>query len=962
MKISFQNQDIKQSEKINTLSNKTGSSKKVDAGAKAAVFEKENPKDSKLNSLLPGASDKNKVKKSLTDLRDEAGAFDASVNMNYRVVLSNTLSPKDYAKAQEQGFDHYTMDPDDVVTIQDRIKAEVAKGGEVIIGYNDSMDEDVLAEALGSETLARSMERAYAEADLPLSEENIEDVVKAKNLADSLTVPTEDAAVYLIENDLDLSIWGLYLSENSGSISSKDSFIFDTTREVLPAKKETDLTRTENAGLLEQVKNIVKEAGYEENSKEALCAAQWLLDKELPVNKESIDKYLELGKVEFPISDRELARISANAVASGEKPINGKLIQNEKRIETIPEKAVRLEQYYFSEEAEKTITARIHLEEIRLSMTAEVNIKLLESDYFIDTAPIEEFIESLKEAEKQVASGYFKNLTENEGEAVEKYRLMNEVNRAVSEVKEAPALTVGTFTNKTFEDVTFGEFRDEAVKSRDSYVKAGESYEALMTAPRSDLGDNIKKAFSNVTSLAREIGVETSEDNLRAIRILGYNSMEITRANVERISEADIFVRSIITKMNPAAVLNMIREGVNPLETSFAELNTYFDSQQTGGYEQTAKSYSEFLYGLEMQDNITPEERESYIGIYRLIRQVEKSEGAAIGTLLDERAQLSFKNLLTAARTRRFRGIDVRVDESTGGIRELVKAGTDIMDQIGKAFEGRRFEEENADLRKALDTSAENANILDRADISKTAENLVAIENLLENSNALYDELLKYEKTEKKVRDAAKLFAEDSSFEDFDKTYDEATSEIYDATEELAEEPETYLDLKSLSLVRRELGLSIKISDITDPLADRDYVIPMEFGDEISKVRLSFRRAGGNANVSINTVIEDEEIQAYFELSHGILEGYLAQNSENALKKLKAVADIFGESLKEDGNFNDITFTGLPVIKPDMQNKKAVLSEKNKPGKDAQVNVSDGSERRILLQVTKVFLQVLGRA
>ena len=79
---------------------------------------------------------------------------------NYRIVLSNMMSAKDYAKACEEGFDCYSLGSDDTVTILDRIKAEVAKSGDVIVGYNDSLDSAKLAEALGSESLANSFERA----------------------------------------------------------------------------------------------------------------------------------------------------------------------------------------------------------------------------------------------------------------------------------------------------------------------------------------------------------------------------------------------------------------------------------------------------------------------------------------------------------------------------------------------------------------------------------------------------------------------------------------------------------------------------------------------------------------------------------------------------------------------------------------------------------------------------------
>ena len=48
---------------------------------------------------------------------------------------------------------------------------------------------------------------------------------------------------------------------------------------------------------------------------------------------------------------------------------------------------------------------------------------------------------------------------------------------------------------------------------------------------------------------------------------------------------------------------------------------------------------------------MTKEEKEAYIGIYRLLRQLEKTDGAAIGALLQQGAEPTLKNLLTAVRS-----------------------------------------------------------------------------------------------------------------------------------------------------------------------------------------------------------------------------------------------------------------------------------------------------------------------
>lgn len=78
----------------------------------------------------------------------------------------------------------------------------------------------------------------------------------------------------------------------------------------------------------------------------------------------------------------------------------------------------------------------------------------------------------------------------------------------------------------------------------------------------------------------------------------------------------------------------MIRDGVNPLEKTFDELESYF-SQNPQSYEEEAEDYCRFLYQLERKKDVTEEERKAYIGIYRMVHQVEREDGAAVGAVVN---------------------------------------------------------------------------------------------------------------------------------------------------------------------------------------------------------------------------------------------------------------------------------------------------------------------------------------
>ena len=968
MKISFSNQDISnyESKNIPQAQDRTGHGEKAVRNNSSVMIDFGSGINGLRSDLLPGSGERIKGGKSLTELQLEAGAVDNGVAQDYRTVLSNTMSAEDYAKAQEEGFDYNTMDPDEVVTIQDRIKAEVAKSGEVIVGYNNDLKGEVLAKALGSETLARSISESLSNSDIPLTNENIEDIKAAWDLVNNLEDPSDEDIAYIIKNELEPDVWSLYLAESSGTAATAD-----VVRDVVK------LEDPENAKLKTQVENIIR-AGKDISDdvfKEKMKTAQWLLDKGLPVSDENIEKYGILSSEKIPKDEESFAGVVANAIDEGKNPINASL----KERESIIEKAINLEMYYFSEEiydknSADSIISRRQLEEIRLSMTAEVNIKLLKSDYAIDTAPMEEFIEALKEAEKQVAAKYFPDIRDSEDKAVESYRLMKDTVRSVDEIKAIPAANLGLFTFRSAEDIDLGEFHRSGLALRDTYVKAGESYEALMTAPRADLGDNIRKAFSNAESLAKELGINTDEQSLRAIRILGYNNSPISAESVEIISNADMKVRGVIEKMNPAAVLNMIRDGINPLEKNFDELNLYFEGKDSEQQNTDAKSYSEFLYGLERQDNITPEERESYIGIYRLIHQIEKDDGAVIGAVIGEQAKLSFENLLSAARTKRLKGVDVRIDEEFGGRTDIIKTAASITDQIGKAFEAERLYAEAEDLRETASVSRESAQLLDDNGIPKSADNLRSAEHLLNSGSNLYEDIIREEKklSDKNrttvdgqksplsmIKSISGRLIEDLSEDDFDREYEDAADSVKEIAEELELRAESYLDVKAMSLAGKQLGLMTRVSNSSNT-SDRDYIIPMEMGGEMSKVHISLRSVGEDANMSIRVFGGDTEIEGHFGISNGIFEGYIVKNGDSELKKLQSLADIFDESLVRDGDFKDVSPVKTPVISRDSQKGGHPLSNRANRSKDAKESNSDGSERRILLCAAKVFLSTAG--
>ena len=552
MKITFQNQTVtdteNRTESIQTEKNTWGrdkiqrNKKSVNANTFGAVYESG-------QIPMPVGNEENNKGKSLIELQQDAGNTNVALQQDYMTLLSHTMSQEDYAKACEDGFDPRELDQDTAVTIVDRIKAELVRSGQNIAGYTDDIDLDTLAAAVGSDTLAQSIEEQFRATDIPLTPENVDELKTAWELASSLQQPQEGEVGYLVDNGLEPEIWNLYVAENSG------------------AKVQQNTVPQE---LQDQMDKVITDAGLPVND-ENRQKAQWLVGAGLPLTTDTLQQLAELDTIDYPVSEDAFAQAAASALAEGKSPVHANLA----RQENIYEKATEMVQDWFSDAkwdvTAENLAARKQLEEIRLRMTAEVNVKLLQSDFSIDTAPMEQLIEALRRAEAEVADKYFPN----DADAVAKYETYTQTVQVTNELPGLPVSVLGPYSleHKVSQE-TVAEFHRERKALQTAYTEANERYETLMTAPRRDLGDSIRKAFSNVDDILTDMSLDKTLENQRAVRILAYNRMEITAENIERVKEADKQVTAVIEKLTPKNVLQMIRDGVNPLEKTFGELES----------------------------------------------------------------------------------------------------------------------------------------------------------------------------------------------------------------------------------------------------------------------------------------------------------------------------------------------------------------------------------------------------
>ena len=361
----------------------------------------------------------------------DAGQEDLAAQRNYMAVMSNSMSDEDFAKLQKEGFHPGSTDVETVVTIIDHIKAALVKGGTQIAGYTDTLSEDALKELAGSEAFARELEKQFAEHDVPATEENIAAVTEAWKLLTDTPQVSDGSIKYMVENSMAPTPENLYTAGYSAAAGSRQGSGYYAAGDMAGyyAKKPEQIDFEK---LMPQIEKLIGEAGYPVNE-ENLADAKWLVEQGIPLTTDTFSMLKDIKELQFPLTLEEFLGKAASAISQGTHP--SKMDLNEQ--ETIYEQAVRISEQVSELKDEtvdvitsenlpltlknllaashellkglgvsrdqKEVPINLHgrrlLEEIRLSMTVEANLRLLRKGFQIETASLENLVAKLKEAE-----------------------------------------------------------------------------------------------------------------------------------------------------------------------------------------------------------------------------------------------------------------------------------------------------------------------------------------------------------------------------------------------------------------------------------------------------------------------------------------------------------------------------------------------------------------------------------
>lgn len=820
--------------------------------------------------------------------------------------LDNTahrMTTEDMETLINEGFDIFDMTAEAMQAALDRIKLqkemfETAQAGQ--IEKLTEQKEAVIAQAIANLPNNPNAERIaekLVKANLPVTQLNMERVAQAMDMVGSDTRVSKDEAEYLIRNKLAPT------PENLAEARSAHSSLNKKERPLSPeAWKQLEPTVT----------HLLFQAGLR-SGREMTEAAQDFIRKDIPLTAENLKAYAQITKIK--LGDEDILTKAVDAISVGQDPkqmnllsatnkqvrqivqntrnvtdtaVNVAVAKNMERTGAETANGVNLtlsDLHEAQEEVDKkspevprlleeygntgvgqaaSIRARRQLEEIKAKMTFESAYRLEKEGIRIDTVSMSRLIDSLKLLENRFFSDFFAQAGIASGNySPEDVALLQQTTEILDGIKDMPASLIYTTVDKA-DTITLNEFNEAGQSFKNtSFNRFSQTLETVMTAPDKKYGDSFTKAVQNVDSLLKETGIEVNDATRRAARILGYAEAAINRENIDKVADYDEKLQAVLKELHPAVTVRMIRDGINPLEKNLDELFSKITELKEQEGIKSDDTYSNFLVNLESRKNLTHDEREAYVAIYKALHQIESSEEQAVGGIFRRGEEPTLKGLLTAVRSGKAVGSDKFIDDT---FQNLAKISTDVDNIENKIRAGlgtsqgsdaallnnltesadKEIKEMTEDVHRTaeewvhdlseLAANGENATrFLEDFNILTTMENIGAAKDMLAGNTDIFKDWKKYKRLETgEETELPDLVEAMDSKESLEKAYGELLDSTKAMKSALQKDPAmSKLDIKALKKV--DVGVRFM-----NRLSKREfYQIPVDTGSDIVNMNVT---------------------------------------------------------------------------------------------------------------------------
>lgn len=588
------------------------------------------------------------------------------------------------------------------------------------------------------------------ENDILANEKNINSLNTFLSKLDEISNLDSNAIKEFVQSEKPLTLENVYVSK------------FSATSENSTVQNNPSLWND----LKGEVLKIFDKNDIDVNS-DTLKAAKFLIDNELPVQQENVENVVYLQNVsdstnrDFFIQEA-IANIqsgsssshinltaTSNAAATlykdyqkvinalpsvtGEK-INVMLNQNiplTLNNITNSQSDLEIDESSSLSTADNLITAKRQIAEIALKLTSESAYRLSGKNLNINTMPLEEALNTLKELELE---SYNKNLKIMGAEvSVENADKMATLFNQVETIKQHSFVASLNILDKsssfTIEDSA------NTINSLQT-AKVLKDFEDFATTIMPKYGDSFQNVKEQFGDLLDNLSIPVTESNIKSAQILSKAGVDINLDNILQIDTIMSKLDRVANTLHPNIAANLIKDGLNPSTMHVDEVLSYID--EFGGQygENLRDKIPKHIMETDNNENLSADVREGMIAVYRMLHTIEKNDSVALGVTLKSGTDVTLGNLLESSkyytRTKgKTNDIDFSAgDDETNRVR-IANSENNIKSILenSKAIAYKNVEE-NGTSKEAVN------NLLEQVNMGETADNINKAKMVIDNTNS----------------------------------------------------------------------------------------------------------------------------------------------------------------------------------------------------------------------------------
>ena|GEM_PF-5774394 len=527
------------------------------------------------------------------DIISELSSFKIpTTGKNVKSVERAIISFYDIADNMDDGTIIHALKDNKAVNLDDLYKAKHSSGGN--FAYKELMDDNTWS------SLSSEVDRIFSNENIENTPENL----KVARMLISNEIPVSSTNMELVSflkglrKNTDMRN---FISEAVNNIRRDFPITYIDLNKTIHNKKSQELNASYK-NLLTDLPNLTPDL------------ASVVEDKNKPVTLQNMREEFHNPTV----ADRELFLAERD------------LYLNE-RMASLPNRA------YINK-----ITHRRELAEIQLKLTSEAAFRLASKSIDVNTMLLSSAVNELRVLEHEA---YGRTLLSMGAPAsIQNIDRMSNLFNSIEEFKP--------LSNKVFSDIITHEtkFTIDGISKSNLLAKALDAYEAAAMLPNAKYGDSFEQVYAQIPSVVKGLGLTPTEENIRAASILSRNRMDVTPENLAQVQVIDQKISYVQNNMHPHIAASLIKDGYNPLNMHVDEVISYIDSFNNEYGTDLKDKIAEHILEGDAQKNLTQQDRDSMIAVYRMLNEIQKNEAASLGLNIKSGNAPTLGNLLHSSK------------------------------------------------------------------------------------------------------------------------------------------------------------------------------------------------------------------------------------------------------------------------------------------------------------------------